>query len=279
MTNMIQPLHRISVLLIVALLVSACGSAPPRLPVALERAKKSEQSAYRAMREGDLLRARELFGQAEVMYQALEDTGGAATAAINLATVQHRLGNDDEALQSLERIIADPNRLIAADLQATAAFRKAVILADLDKTDEAGAAINRARELCTAECPWLPGINNLQARLLLKQGEYLQALSVAGKVVHASAQPDEMANALRITASAELATNLLDHAFEHFNAALQLDKGLALGTRIAEDLEGLAQVLQMQGKTGEAGIYARRAGEVREALTLIKANPAARAIP
>src|SRR5512139_726382 len=88
--------HLISAVLVLS--IAACGSAPPRQPMALEQARKADQAAYRALRDGDLPRARELFKQSMLMQQSLDNPAASATAAINLSSVSHKLGDDGAAL-------------------------------------------------------------------------------------------------------------------------------------------------------------------------------------
>src|SRR5512146_1023225 len=123
--------------ILLLLLLAACGGAPLRQPAALEQAAKTDQAAHRAMRDGDLQRARELFRQSMLMQQALDNAPARAQAAINLASVNHKLGDDQAALAVLEPILTEDQPPYPAELRAAAALRKGIILADAGKPAEA----------------------------------------------------------------------------------------------------------------------------------------------
>ena len=269
----------IAILLPTVLLLGACGSPPPRQPAAQERAQKTEQAAYRAIREGDMARAREMFALAETMQRALENIHAASQDAINLATVLHKMGNSDAALQKLDILLADSASLVPEDLKAAAAFRKAIIQTDGGKLEEANSSINRALSWCRADCPFNSGLKNLQARIALQQGQNDMALTLATAVYANSNFPEEQANAYRIAASAELALGKHEAAKTHFHEALRLDKELAISSRIADDLEGIASALQKLGNQKESNLYAQRAAEVRHAKKQLKDNPALKSLP
>ena len=254
------------------LLMSACGSAPARLPTAIEQAQKADQAAHRALRDGDLKRARELFKQSMLMQQALENIPETAMSAINLSSVNHKLGDEGTALGLLDDVLADKTMLISVELRAAAAFRKGVILADTGKTEEAAVALQLAKQLCNAQCAFVAGMNNLQARLLLDKKEYAAALAIVKGVMNAGAEKEEQANALRLAGAAETALGLHDAALTHYTAALELDKELALSNRIAEDLQGISKSLANLNRQAEAEAYAHRAASVTVAAQKLKGS-------
>src|SRR5512145_2651784 len=89
-------------------MLTACTSAPaPRPPLVLEQANAADRDARRAAREGQLLRAQNSFTTALALQQSLDDTTGAATTMINLATVTHQLGDHAAALALLDRILTE----------------------------------------------------------------------------------------------------------------------------------------------------------------------------
>lgn len=252
--------------LLAVLLLAACGSAPQRPPVALELAQTADKSARRALREGDLARAQELFARSLALQQSLDNLPGVATALINLATVSHRLDDDAAALRLLDRILVDGSPY-PAELRAAAAFRKAVIFADIGRPVEAESALALAAKECAQPCTLRPGMDNLRARLALLKGNPAAALELA-KQAMAGAEKEELANARRISAAAETALGRHDGALAHYQAALALDKEQGLSARIAEDLNGIAQALWQLGRKEEAEGYTRRAAAVIEAVRL-----------
>lgn len=259
-------------LALIALTLAACGSAPPRQPAAIEQAGKSELAAHRALRDGDLPRAREMFRQAMLRQQALENLPAYAMAAINLASVQHRMGQHEAALALLEELLKNTNGLIPVDMQTTAAFRKAVILADRQKYPEADAALQSTDQFCANACSLRAGINNLQARLALQAGDDLAALARAKQVIAASPDKEELANALRIAGKVENKLQQHNEALTHYSSALELDKELAFSPRIAEDLQGIAEALQGLGRNDEAATFVKRAEAVSTAARALQSH-------
>lgn len=265
--------RRATLLVAVLLALAACGSAPPRQPVAIEQAKKADQAAHRALRDGDLMRARELFRQSLLLQQSLDDRPASAMAAINLSSVAHKLGDDVTALGLLDDILADKAAQLPTELRAAAAFRKGVMLADAGKVAEAESALQQAVLECNGKCSFTAGMNNLRARLALHKGDFAAALATA-RGLASGAEKEEQANALRIAAAAEIGLGQHDAALAHYQAALELDKELALSPRIAEDLRGIAQALEKLGRKQEAGIFARRAEAVSAAARMLPGNTA-----
>ncbi len=262
-------------LLLLSLLLSmaACGSAPPRQPSSIEHAKKTDQAAHRALRDGDLMRARELFNQSMLLQLSLDNISAWATSAINLSSILHKLGDADAALGLLDDVLADKSGRIHLELRIAAAFRKAVILTNADKTADAEAAVQLAMLECNKKCAIAPGINNLHARLIFKNGDFSTALAIAKGVLNSAADKEEMANAQRIAADAQTALGQHDAALAHYQGALELDQELALSSRIAEDLKGIAKALEKLGRKQEAKVFSRRAQAVTTAASILAKNP------
>jgi tetratricopeptide (TPR) repeat protein len=248
-------------------LLAACGSTPaPRQPLAIEQARAADKDARKALRDGELLRAQHGFARALVLQQSLDDTAGAATTLLNLATVTHRLNDDEGALKWLDRILLEKESIYPPESLITAAFRKAVILADLSRSGEAEHALRSADKQCAGKCALNHGIDVLRARLMLLNGDADGALELAMTVGKQSeAGGEEQANALRVAAAAEEKLARSAGALQHFQAALALDRSLGLSARIGEDLNGMARVSKQLGRDRDAAEYARRAVLVNEA--------------
>lgn len=248
-------------------LLAACSSAPVlRQPLAIEQARAADKDARKALRGGELLRAQHDFATALALQQSLDDTAGAATTMINLATVTHQLHDDEAALKWLDRILLEKERIYPPESLLTAAFRKAVILTDLSRLNEAEPALQSAEKLCGKKCELRFGIDALRARLLLLNGDAESALALAQAVSKESgAGIEEQANALRVTAAAEEKLARPASALQNFQAALEMDKALALGARIGEDLNGMARAARQLGRDQEADEYSRRSVLVIEA--------------
>lgn len=281
MISSIFNLQRAALLLVVILtsLASGCGSAPARQPLAIEQAKKADLEAHRALRDGDLLRARELFRKAMLLQQALDNIPASAMAAINLSSVSHRLADDETALRLLDEILADRSAQMSSDLRITAAFRKGIILADHGRLAEAGVALQQATRDCNRQCADNTGMTNLAARLALLNGDFPAALAQAKAVISLGAEKAELANAQRIAATAESALEQNESALDRYHVALALDKELGLSSRIAEDLQGIARVLEKLGRKPEAEIYAQRAQAVTAAAQLLPGSSVKKTLP
>lgn len=272
------PLH-VLVLILLLLALAACGSAPLQRPVAVERAKKVDLEAHRALRDGDLSRARELFSLTLQYQRSVDNRAASAMAAINLAVVAHKLGDDGSALALLENVLVDKIPQVTADLRAVAAFRKAIILTDTGKATEAESAIHQATLECNKHCSLVPGINNLRARLALGKKDFTAALAAAAVVISSGADKEELANARRISGASESELGHLEIALSHYQAALELDKELALSSRIAEDLKGIAGVLLKLGRKDEADVYTRRAESVISAFNNLPVKAFNKSVP
>lgn len=248
-------------------LVACGGTPPPRLPQALDQAQAADKEARRALRNGELISAQHNFTKALALQQSLDDMAGAATTLINLATVTHQLHDDAAAMVWLDKVLLEKERLYPPESLMTAAFRKAVILTNLARLGEADATLKMAEKICDKKCALRYGIDALRARLRLLQGDAEGALMLAQAVSKAAeAGKEEQANALRVVAAAEEKLARYNEALSHYQAALELDKTLALGSRIAEDLSGMARAAKRLGNEQDAANYARRAELVAESL-------------
>lgn len=257
---------RLFVLIVSIAVLAACGSPPPRLPAALDQARIADKDAMRALRMGEMRNAQVLLARSLALHQAVDDTDGAASALISLATVAHRLHDDDDALKLLDQVLLDHAAIYPREWHITAAFRRAVILADLNRIDEAAQVVDLADRQCERDCPLRFGMEVLKARLALLRGDAAGSLELAQPVASArEAGGEEQANALRIVAAAEERLAHHEAALQHYRAALELDKSLGLSARIEADLNGMARALSQLGRAGEAAGYARRAAIVHEA--------------
>jgi tetratricopeptide (TPR) repeat protein len=242
-------------------LLAACGSTPaPRQPLAIEQARAADKEARKALRDGELLRAQQNFSKTLALQQSLDDTNGAATTLINLATVAHQMNDDEAALNWLDKILLEKENIYPPESRLAAAFHKAVILTDLERKSEADTYLQAAENLCGQKCALGFSMEALRARLLLLNGDAEGALAIAqvlGKKDEAG--KEEQANALRVAAMAEEKLARTAGAMQHYQAALEIDKSLGLSVRIGNDLNGMARVATRLGLDREAAEYSRRA--------------------
>lgn len=262
-----------AVLAVALLFLAACGSPQHRPSLALWQAQKADQTAHRAMREGNLARAREMFTQTLLLQQALDNHDAVAVTSLNLAVVEHRLGNDATALQHLDRLLAGDAMLYSSDLRSSAALRKAVIQLDGGDREQAEITLQQAANECPAQCSHAVGIINLRARMALEKGDNATALQLAKSAMAASGiEKEEFANAHRMSGAAEFALGQHAAALNHYQEALEMDKELGISARIFSDLSGIAKVLEQLGRMKEAETYTRRAMAVNEAALKISGS-------
>ena len=261
--------------LLLSLLLAACGSPPPRPPVAVLQAQQASQAAHRAMREGNLTQAREKFTQALWLQQSLDNHAAVATTILNLAVIEHRLGNDATALQQLDRLLLADALPYPQDLRVATALRKAVILVDGGDAKQAAITLELATGECALQCNHAPGIANTRARMALERGDHAVALQLAKSAMGIpGVEKEELANAHRMSGIAEFELGQYAAALNHYQAALELDKELGISKRIVADLNGLAKTLERLGRKPEADANARRAMAVSEATTRISGSTA-----
>ena len=256
----------IGFILLMTGILAACGSAPvARPPQAFEQALAADKDARRALRSGDLSRAKNDFAKALALQQSLDDAAGSATSLINLATVNHQLYDDKAALAWLDKILMEKVVMYPPELYLTASFRKAVILTNMTRVSEADAALQLSEKQCENKCMLRFGINTLRARLTLLKGDAEGALLLAQALSkEVDAGKEEQANALRVVAAAEEKLARNESALQHYQSALEMDKSSGLSMRIGEDLTGMARVSTLLGRNLEAAVYARRAALVNE---------------
>jgi len=271
---MINPLRRCTcavnfMLFGIIFMLAACSTPQSVPPFALEQAHQADLEAHRAMRNGDLPQARELFARALLLQQSQDNLSGEAMGMINLATVLHKLGDDQAAISQLDQILAQGSIVYPLEWRTAAAFRKAVILTDGSDGKQIGAiesALLRVESECDKPCVYTAGLSNLRARLALQKGDNSAALQLTKATLESSsAGKEEIANARRIAAAAEVAEGHFELALVHYNAALVIDKELGIPSRIALDLNGAAKALEQLGRKDESTEYGRRAAMLVEA--------------
>ncbi|MBF0129465.1 MAG: hypothetical protein HQL33_05705 [Alphaproteobacteria bacterium] len=260
---------------LLALPLLGCGGTPPdRPPLALEQAATLDKRAHAAVRARQYPLARDLYGRLLRLRQSIEDLPGIATATINLASVEHLLGDDVASVRLLDAVLADPAGLFPDDIKAEAAFRRGVIAIGAGDRTAATSALLRARGLCASPCPRDAGLLNLEGRLALAEGDPQKALAAAGRAgTAAGLDREESANARRITARALAASGRLDEALAAYRLVLEEDKDLADARPISDDLDAIAELLVRMGRKEEADGYRQRAATVRAAIPLQEGRP------
>lgn len=101
-------------LIILTLLLSACGGSAVTNPIAIQDAESYTNSGLQAFSVGDSDHAQQLFNKALTLYQGLDNQQGVLSSHINLAQVTLAAGDYPTTQEHLER---------AADIVKTAEFQ------------------------------------------------------------------------------------------------------------------------------------------------------------
>ncbi|MCX7168427.1 MAG: hypothetical protein NTV11_19430, partial [Rhodocyclales bacterium] len=144
----------------------------------------------------------------------------------------------------------------------------AVLLADLDRRDDALARLRALRDRCQAACETAIGIDSLQARLLLEKGDTGNAVQLASAAIErfrSHGNQLELANLFRVQGEAHLALGDFQAALKSLESALGIDKSLSQPAKIAQDLEALARAALAGGDRAAHAGYLARLEEVRQA--------------
>lgn len=269
-------MRRLVTAALAALLLAACGSAPPA-PSATEReAVGQNQRAARALRSGRLDEARTLYEAALRADRSVENADGIATNLLALARVEQSAGNVAAAEAHLDAVLNAAPLALPQGRKAEAAARRALIA--LDGADAARATdwAKRADALCTAAaCSTHAAIITIGARAALAAGDAASALALGRRALdttggtaagaYADDPRSERANAQRIIGEAALALRDATGAAQALTEALKLDQVLGRADRVWLDLMLLAGGADLAGNREAARAYYRRALDVATA--------------
>jgi len=261
----------VAALLVHALGLAACGSAPPAqsdAEVRRERMVELNDRAQRAVALGDLRRAAALYRDALRAAESFEDFHSIGVNSLNLAAVYQALGEPEAARRALERVLSAPARFEGA-LVAQAAGLKASLALNAGDLDAAGNWLKRAEDGCPPPaCRIQAALLVLRAELALARGAAGQARVEASRALAASRSEgshEEEANALRVDGRAASAQGAHAEAVTLLGQALAIDKQLAHPYKIGLDLIALAETEALRGERDAARDYAQRALDVSRA--------------
>jgi tetratricopeptide (TPR) repeat protein len=243
-------------LLAACIFLAACGSVPSTPESALrERALQNEQDAARCHARGEFALASQHFGEAARLFASIDDNAGAARNTLNQVRTELAAGQAMAALNRLDRMQAEDDPALSIE---TAQLHAQAYLA-LGQSPAAAAALESAFEQCSGRCPGIASLHVLAARLDLAENRPQQALAHATSALQAlqnQNQAPETANAWRLTATAQLALNHPGAALIAAQAALDIDRRLALPEKLARDWLLIGDIRRAQ-KVG-AGTTAKR---------------------
>ncbi|MBM3114468.1 hypothetical protein [Jeongeupia naejangsanensis] len=238
-------------ILVLAVLLAACGGAPPQAkPVLLQRADAAALAANRAAQVGNDEEAADLWRSALTLRQAIDDWSGAGEARLGLAQVLVRLHRSDDAVRAIDGMPTDA--LFPDQQRARAAYQLAVIDTGAGHLSDARLHLKLAVSLCGAMCPIPVPLQNLDARLLLLEGDAAGALSRASTSIDAGSV--ERAHAGRIRAESLGALGRSAEALAELRGVILLDRQLAEPAYLADDY---ALQLRLAESVGDAVLAAQ----------------------
>jgi tetratricopeptide (TPR) repeat protein len=254
------------VLLVAALLLAGCAGdpKPPPEPPLRQQAVDAEANGVRRYVRGDYGAAIRHFSEAARLQKSLDDATAAARNQLNRARAELALGQAQDALSHASEV-SDGTLLVQAlllQLQANLA---------LGRFDPASELLARMDKLCTYGCPERGSLLLLRARVALTDGNAKQALADAESalsILKGQQEERETANALRVIAAGRLALGELPAALVAAQAALDIDRQLALPEKIARDWMMVGDIHRRAGRASDAKAAYQRAQLVAQAAGL-----------
>lgn len=265
--------HRATLRLILAVslaLLTACAQVPGK-PQAARHAEALEANrrAELRFRGGDFDGAVQKYREALRISQSIEDVDGIAANAINLSIVYQRLGRHADARASLALLLDRSGLSIPGARLAQAALRRAVLDFDERLYSDSALWLEKATSWCAPErCAIAAAIDNVKGLLALEEGRSADAASGARAALEASLGSGnriEEANARRLLGNVAIRAGDAAAAQVALNAALAIDRELALPRKIYLDLLGLGHASALGGAPSMARTYYERALAVSEA--------------
>lgn len=258
---------RANSIFLLALILAGCGSAPkPPDPPRLRAALEAEADGGKRYGRGDFNGAERRFDEAMRLYASIDDAAGRTRNRQHLARAHLAKGSAQQALDLLNG--ADPGADPGPALDLL--LLKAQAQLALERNADAQQSLGVAAEHCGVACPQAASLNLLQARAALagkRPQEALLHADAAMKLLRDREEPVETGNAWRLIATARLATGDAAGALPAAQAALDIDRRLALPEKIARDWLLIGDIRQKVGAGDTATAY-RHALEVAGAAGL-----------
>ncbi len=260
---------------LLALILTGCGSAPkPPDPPRLRAALEAEADGAKRYGRGDFNGAERRFDEAMRLYASIDDATGRTRNRLHLARAHLARGSAQAALDLLNGADTDAGPELALDSLLLKAQAQLALARDTDARQTLGVAAER----CTAACPQAASLHLLQARAALASQHPQEALALADaalKLLRDKDEAAETANAWRLVAAARLAGGDAAGALPAAQAALDIDRRLALPEKIARDWLLIGDIRQKVGAGDTAAAY-RHALEIARAAALGELEATAR---
>jgi hypothetical protein len=214
-------------------LLAGCGSSPkpPPEPRLRQQAQEVEASGARRYAQGDYSAAARHFAQAARLRLSLDDAPGASHDQLQQAQAELQQGQAQLALQHASQV-QDPG------LQVPALLLQVQAQLELGRVDAANPLLTRLSVLCASGCVEQGRLLLLQARAAWAVGDAVLTLKHAQAALpplREQGEEREVANAWRLIAAARLKNAEADTALVAAQAALEIDRQLALPEKIVRD--------------------------------------------
>lgn len=249
-----DPFFRLQLLVI--LLLAGCGASPkpPPEPRLRLQAQEVEALGVRRYAQGDYSAAARHFSEGARLQLSLDDAQAASRNRLQQAQSELALGQAQLALEHASQVHEDSLQVQALLLQVQA-------LLTLGHLDAVNPLLARLTTLCAASCTERGRLLLLQARTAWAGGDGALALTQAEAalpILRARQEEREIANAWRLIAAARFKTSNASAALVAAQAALDIDRQLALPEKIVRDWLLIGDIQRQSGKP-EAKSEARAA--------------------
>jgi hypothetical protein len=220
-------------LVLVALLLAGCSSSPkpPPEPRLRLQAQEVEARAARRYVQGDYSAAARHFAEAARLRLSLDDALAASHDRLQQAQSELVLGQAQLALDHASQVREDKLQVPALLLQVQAQLA-------LGRMEAINPLLARLVPLCASGCAERGSVLLLQARMAWSGGDAALTLTQAEAalpILRAQQEEREVANAWRLIAAAWLKLADTSAALKAAQAALDIDRQLALPEKIARD--------------------------------------------
>lgn len=260
MSSFLRNLSALSLVTIFSL--SACSSVPkPEVPLQLQQAGRHNLAGVAAESKGRFKVAESEFQEAYRLYGSVEDYRGMVTALINSSRLYRRL-ND---VRKVEGVVSQAAKLVqeVPALDGEVSFERCK-LAQM-KGDTAVALAWAERGVKTSGEADAARMLNLLAAVQLQVGDLPGGAATAERALKSAVRQSdrrEEANARRILGEIAIRQGRQSDASSLLEAALALDKELALPGRVGDDLAVLSNLAVARNEINGAIEYLQRSIDV-----------------
>jgi tetratricopeptide (TPR) repeat protein len=248
----------LSLVIVTSLLLASCISSPKqKLPVVLQQAERRNIIGVNAESQGKLAAAESEFMEAHRLFSSVEDFHGMVLTLINSSRVFRKKGDFAKADVAIDHALNLAQQI--PELAAEIYFEKAKSSLVKPALDDAGFWADKAVKAAGEKD--LARMLNLYSLICLRKGELETAKenAIAGeKSSRSLGEKGEEGNSLRILAEVAFIEKRFNDSLQLFQSALVVDKGVAVSTRVSDDLRGIGRAFEMLGDFSAAALSFNR---------------------